>query len=309
MRKLAKYLSDNDALKQKWNSSYVGAPLFLFFFALWAYWHPYSHLPTPGKAIGGLAVVAGIMSVRDMKVFAKATWVGLLILLLMTEFRAIDKDHFDNEQSQKEFFDQQKLGFSDIANQANTNFAITAAGLSKAIYGLQKVLQSTQTVASAVNKTLENTTGGTSYAFVLPDSVVMRGNAASSFTLTLVNAGNAVLSGLSVAIARVIKEGAPGKMAVTDSGLAKPISAGSLGGGDSELVPRYYISPGQYGSTAQSHYILMIKAQNGTIMENLYFRPAEDGKGWAYRYELFKFPRTTIRPFKSADWVEPYQRQ
>ena len=103
---VATIFSDGAGIKKLWNSKYLGVPLWLCFFSLWVYWHPYTNLPTPGKAIGVIAIVAGIMSVRDMETVAKATWVFLLIVLLFTEFRAIDKDHYNNEEAQRRFFEK-----------------------------------------------------------------------------------------------------------------------------------------------------------------------------------------------------------
>ena len=56
-----------------WNSIWAGGVLWLFGTGLLLYWR--TQTPAPGVAIGALAVVAGIMSVRDMKVLGKvAQW-------------------------------------------------------------------------------------------------------------------------------------------------------------------------------------------------------------------------------------------
>jgi hypothetical protein len=140
---IRKLIENGRSCVKLWNHPYIGILLWLISFAVWAYWHPYSHLPTPGKAIGALAVVAGIMSVREMKELAKISWVVLLIMLLFTEFRAIDKDHYQAEQAQERFFDTQRKGFGDIAIQAKQNFDSTAAGLTIAINGLNRTLAQT----------------------------------------------------------------------------------------------------------------------------------------------------------------------
>ncbi len=97
-----------------WNSPRVGIFLWICSACFSVKW--YFHLPTPGKAIGAIAVVAGIMSVREMKVLAKISWVFLLIFMLITEFRAIDRDHAENEQKQREFFEAQKKWFDAYIN-------------------------------------------------------------------------------------------------------------------------------------------------------------------------------------------------
>src|SRR5450432_1819207 len=147
---LSKLLEKAKACVKLWSDPYVGASLWLVSFAVWLYWHPYSNLPTPGKAIGALAVVAGIMSVREMKELAKVSWVVLLIMLLFTEFRAIDKDHYAVEQAQEKFFDTQKKGFEDIANQANAEFSATTGGLTAAMSGIHSTL-------TTADKTLRQT--------------------------------------------------------------------------------------------------------------------------------------------------------
>jgi len=100
-------------IKRFWNSPWVGIPLWIATAVCVVYWH--YHVPAPGYAVGALAVVAGIMSVRKVKILGKIIWVALLICLLITEFHAIDIDRADNEQKQKAFFAEQKTGFQGIA--------------------------------------------------------------------------------------------------------------------------------------------------------------------------------------------------
>jgi uncharacterized membrane protein len=121
---LKEWIKEEGAIKELWNSRKVGVPLWIAFGCLTLYWR--FHVPPPGYAIGALAVVAGIMSVRDIRTLAKILWVVLLIFLLLTEFRAIGKDRAENQEQQKKFFDTQRQGFSQIASQANTKFAAVA---------------------------------------------------------------------------------------------------------------------------------------------------------------------------------------
>src|ERR1700733_4519024 len=189
--------NENGWFSNKWNSPWFGVPLWSAAAFLTSWW--LFHLPSPGKAIGALAVVAGIMSVRNMKVLGKISWVILLICMLITEFRAIDKDRSDNDEKQKTFFDAQKLGFQGIADQAKANFSDTTEGLTAAIDGLKAVLVTTQEVANVANKNLENVTGGDSFAYVYPSGPT---EGESSVTLNVHNDGDQVLSGVNVTIRR-----------------------------------------------------------------------------------------------------------
>lgn len=124
-----------------WNSAWIGVPLWIAFAALNMYW--FARTPLPGKAIGVLAVVAGIMSVRDMKVLGKFIWVVLLISLLLTEFRAIGKDRTgantqataDRKTQDDDFakvLKSQDIAFGQVLNAQNQDFAQTATDLTSA---------------------------------------------------------------------------------------------------------------------------------------------------------------------------------
>src|ERR1017187_4920096 len=109
MGKLAHFFEEHEEAKKIWNSPKIGIPLWLTAATFTVYW--LFRIPLPGYAIGALAVVAGVMSVRDIKIFGKISWVVLLVCLLITEFRAIDKDHTDNATAQGTFFAAQQQGF------------------------------------------------------------------------------------------------------------------------------------------------------------------------------------------------------
>jgi hypothetical protein len=115
LRAIADFFEENGPAKRCWNSPWVGAPLWLTA-AYFAYrWH--HSAPPTGYAIGALATVAGIMSIREVKVLGKILWMILLVFFLINEFGAIDKDRADYAAQQKAFFDAQQKGFSDTAGE------------------------------------------------------------------------------------------------------------------------------------------------------------------------------------------------
>jgi hypothetical protein len=140
-----RFFKEEQGAKKLWNSRIIGIPLWLtgaFFTVYWLF-----SVPPPGYSVGALAVVAGVMSVRDVKIPGKIIWVFLLVCLLITEFRAIDKDRAENQKVQKEFYETQKNGFGKIVNQATDNFNETAKSLSTTINGLKTTMKiSTQTL-------------------------------------------------------------------------------------------------------------------------------------------------------------------
>jgi hypothetical protein len=288
---------------RKWNSPWFGVPLWSVSACVCLLW--YFHTPSPGKAIGALAVVAGIMSVREMKVLGKILWVALLVFLLVTEFHAIDKDRAENEESQRKFFEAQQQGFEQTAQQAAQNFAATTKSLTTSITGLDTVLRTTQQVANLSKVNLLSITGGSSFPFIIPDIAIVSGNPLpKSFTLTLKNAGKYPLTGLSVAIAHVTAESSNGSLVRTDSGLSRPHDAGSLRGHATKLVPNYFMSPLHDDPSSHPHYVIEIDAQNGTVREDLWLRPSTNGLAWAYKFAVFRDPGTG-KPLIEQDWVEP----
>jgi hypothetical protein len=300
------FFKKGKACVKLWNHPSVGALLWLISFAVWAYWHPYSNLPTPGKAIGALAVVAGIMSVREMKEVAKISWVVLLIMLLFTEFRAIDKDHYLAEKAQEEFFEAQRVGFHDIAKQASTDFASTTSGLTAAITGLNSVLKTTNKVATLAKKNLANVTGGDSFAYTLPPSsypILPKGYGLDKAGFHVVNAGDNVLSEVTVSIAVAVSADFTDAAPINDA-----VAVGTLAPHMTAVIPKW-ITP-KMGPDGTELLEIVMRAQNGASVERLWLRPARTGAGWAYKYSVKKkFPdrdgNLSDTMVREVDWTEP----
>lgn len=152
---------EGEKVKEIWNSPWMGIPLWVSAAGCVLYWQ--YRVPAPGYAIGALAVVAGIMSVREIKIAGKISWVVLLVCLLITEFRAIDKDRADNQSQQKTFFAEQREGFHQIEEQANKDFSVTAKGLEGIIGEDQKHFDKT---AKLVDEAINTETGGDSFCYI-----------------------------------------------------------------------------------------------------------------------------------------------
>jgi cell division protein FtsB len=291
----------------KWNSLWIGVPLWIISACLCLHW--YFTPPSPGKAIGALAVVAGIMSVREMKVLGRILWVALLVFLLIAEFHAIDKDRTENQESQKKFFEAQQQGFDHTAQQAAHNFAATTQTLATSISDLDALLTTTQQVANLAQTNLLNLTGGNSFAYVIPGTALIPGVVpANAFSVTLVNQGKYPLTGLSVAIAHVLDESFNGSsLRRTDLGLSTPYDAGSLQGKGQKLLP-YHMEPLRDDPRGNPHYAIEINAQNGEVREDLWLKPGVNGVGWAYKFVVKKLstnPSEMPKPLLERDWVQP----
>lgn len=153
-------------VSQWWNSARIGAVMWLLSAGLLAHW--YFHVPPPGFAIGALAVVAGIMSIRDMKVLGKICWVVVLACFLITEFRAIDRDRAQNAQDLLEQRKEQDTQFQSVLEAQNRDFQATAQNLKDAYSQSQ---QEFNTTMAGISRGISTYTGGESYAYLsfIPD--------------------------------------------------------------------------------------------------------------------------------------------
>jgi hypothetical protein len=82
------------------------------------------HTPAPGYSVGCLAVVAVLMSLHaDMHPAHKALWILVAGVLLIIEFRAINKDRKDNQEQQACIRAQEAQSFESILDQEKRNLA------------------------------------------------------------------------------------------------------------------------------------------------------------------------------------------
>jgi hypothetical protein len=306
MGKLSEFFSENGRAVRLWNSTKVGVPLWIISAGLLFLW--LFKAPPPGYAVGALAVVAGVMSVRDIKVLGKILWVFLLVCFLITEFRAIDKDRADNQEAQKKFFESQKEGFAGISQQAAQQFSATTQGLTAAVNGLNGVLQTTQGVADLARKNLENVTGGTSFAYVVPNTEIVPAAPdlwKHGFSMTVINEGRDTLI-LNIVVAHVLEQ--TNGHVVTDLGPMTPTGPITLAAHTAQQVPERFIQVNA-DSTHVDHFLILINAQNGSEQEDMWFRPAKSGIGWACKFVVQKplVPGSlkSVKIIKQQDWKEP----
>jgi len=116
--------------------------------------------PSPGFAIGVLAVIAAVMSVHtDMRGWQRVTWILLIGAFLAIEFRAITKDRVDAALA-----DAQKR----VAE--NSQFLTIVRELSDSIQQNQEQFQATMsglnTTVDRVGDSIKTQTGGDSFAYV-----------------------------------------------------------------------------------------------------------------------------------------------
>jgi hypothetical protein len=286
-----------------WNNNRVLAWVLVLIgiaLALWAGFFPQS----PGVSIGLLAAAAGVMSLRpEMHPLEKFAWVIILVAFTILEVHAINVGDKKNEA----ILTTQKLAFQSIADGLASSITASKGQYDSTIKHVDGVLTTTQGVSSLTTKTLRNITGGNSYPRVIPGTNIPRAphhaSPNNSFTMTIENTGDEILSQVSVSIAKMLQD------KWSTGGLMNPVSIGILSPHSRILLPRGTMHP-EPGADGVDEYYIVITAQNWETVENLYFRKSKDGTGWAYKAVLNK--RTWERngqpveaPLETIPWTEP----
>jgi len=140
----------------------------------------------------------------------------------------------------------------------------------------QQLITSTQTITSLSRENLAAVTGGDSYAYVTPQT----GAGVPNLPLAIHNYGKNTLTGVFITMFRGRELLAPGFSAF------KYITVGTLSAHETRLL-NATITPSLDGLAADG-YQMQISAQNGTVRENLWFRPGKDGFPWAYLFVVDK---------------------
>lgn len=130
-------------------------------------------------------------------------------------------------------------------------------------------------VLNGYRETLNNITGGNSYAYV---AVQEHAATAIGVPLAVRNEGKYILTGVTV---QIIRTAAPPNTWDVESG--PQVVVGTLYPGEIRMI-NTRIKP-DIGVDGIDHYWLFIAAQNGMISQMIYFRPRKDGKQlpWAFR--------------------------
>src|ERR1700733_10989743 len=105
---------------QFWKSSVSGLVILGIAALVFGYWS--WHIPSPGKAVPALAVLAAIMTFRaDVGGLEKFVWMGVLFAFLFLELRAINKDRKEFLQEQESARKEDHRAFQLIADEIKDN--------------------------------------------------------------------------------------------------------------------------------------------------------------------------------------------
>ena len=224
--------------------------------------------------------------------------VGLAVL----ELWAIRQDQRERDSEQANLRCEERQSFQAIADSLSNSITQAGEQYKSTITHVDGVLTTTQDVASLSRRSLENITGGDSYGYVLPSAAITR-FPAQPFSMYVKNSGSHILTQVSVSVSKVKEDG------TYDGGMMTPIDIGTLAGHGVSILPQYIMVPVP-DSAGIDHHLIIVKAQNGSISEDIWFKRSKDGKYWDYKVEVDKLTfgenaeehRTLL---KSIPWTGP----
>jgi hypothetical protein len=109
---------------------YASLPLLLY----WGF-----SIPSPGKAVAAMAVVAAVMSLRgEMGGKEKLAWTLLLFGFLSVEIKSIDNDRTLAEQERASTVERERKGFDSVAKGIETSISNSDREFRETMSGLNK---------------------------------------------------------------------------------------------------------------------------------------------------------------------------
>jgi hypothetical protein len=125
------------------------------------YW--YSHPPAPNKAVLALAAVAALMVLADMRPLHKAIYLVIIIALVFTENRSINKDRADFARDEAGRRQEENQKFFDIGTAITNNVQKL---LEHSDSEFAKTMSRSDAIMSGVVDSIKTQTGGNSFAFI-----------------------------------------------------------------------------------------------------------------------------------------------
>jgi hypothetical protein len=237
----------------------------------------------------------------------KIAWIAVLVALTILEVLAIHRADVNSRAER----DEQNRRFNAIAERLEDSINTSRTQYGDTINHVDGVLATTQNVAELAEENLQDLTGGDSYPYVTPGIPPTGGMLAdhSRFNLILRVHGSHPLTGTSVSVSRFLAEDQPGHPGYTDAGRMNRLNMGTIAPYSAASLP-YPILP-EIGTNGVDHWRIDASAQNGSVVEDLWFRDSADRRNWAYKYTVTKtrfLPDGQSKPEKTlvrVDWIEP----
>lgn len=138
-----------ESVSEAWHKKPVGVFL-IYVFTIWL-WYWGVHIPSPGRAVAVLAVVAAAMSLRgEMGGKEKLAWILLLFGFLFVELNALDEEEIVRSFQQAQAHSEQLKNFQVIGEGIKATITASDRNFKATMGGIDTTLK---TVRTAVDQT------------------------------------------------------------------------------------------------------------------------------------------------------------
>jgi hypothetical protein len=245
----------------------------------------YFHFPV-GVCSAFAALVKFLYSlIKEPSQRIKLMWSAAVFLLIGAELYSIVQDRNQNNRDQSDIQCKERQQFEGIAGKLEKDIATNQQNFSVTMGKVDRVTELATT-------NLNNLKGGKSFAYVTPFVGINNGKSGS---ITVNNAGNELLTDVEIELGREIYPcEVTGAAADTncrgrlDDASAKNYPAGSVAAHSFKQLPNAVIQYDPLG-TGGSAWHFDIYAQNGRVIEELYFRRDPSGRGYQYKFIVITF--------------------
>ena len=254
--------------------------------ALWIGFFPQS----PGIAIGLLATVAGIMSVRIERIHPseKFAWVALLVIFAVLEVLAIGRADKANEAAKK----QQNKEFRAIADGLTRSYAQSQEQFGQTMEGVGKVFDKTRQAADTAKEAVNTITGGKGFSYIQLATVDVLGKKTNQLVPMLTVRGTQILRGVSIRVVDYKAFEADTRPLESIESIvnrdATNTTLGDIKVGTSPLFQQIgIVSEGK----ENIDYLINFFALNGTWIEEMHYRHINGTLEYANRVVWLDFPQ------------------
>jgi hypothetical protein len=164
-----------DVIWRHWLTGWVLIACSGLLYLFWAY-----NIPSPGKAVAALAVIAAVMTFRgEIGGLEKFFWMIILFAFLFMELRAIDRDRAIYAKEQEKARKEEATAFGTIGDGIKTAITMSEDQFKETVSQQSRNFDATMKKSQV---TIDEVTGGSSYAIVFPD---LTPRAVPTFPLTV----------------------------------------------------------------------------------------------------------------------------
>jgi hypothetical protein len=265
-----------DANKPSRNWFHIPVQIAVAAFCVYWLWH----VPAPNKAVLCLGGVAAIMVLVEMRPVHKAIYFLLIIGLMFTENRAIDKDRADFARDEAGRRNEENQQFSNIGSTITDN---VQSLLDHSNRQFAETMEKVNRTLATSEQTLGNTAGGYGYPYFIALAPNPSLSSDPKAWTLLAQSSERVLPLLHVAAS--IRQAYD--QTASDEEIESKIR-NRVGIDVGTLFPRGVVIR-SYALPDMGDYVIDISTNHGLFRENLHIHPDPEGfLGFAESYEVYR---------------------